>query len=437
MRREHVENTISARVEGPALRVPRMDKYIPFETYLLANEPVWVWNSDSRSIIWANAAAKALWRTSDSAALESVRLPVKSAAVKRLTDVARRANGSGQWIGPLSFPIPDGDVVFSCQLQKLELNDGQRGVIVRIHEPSAPNGVQKTAKVWARPPLAKPKREAKPTAPLREKRQPQKVSAPRPATARKPARVQAQPDKITQPAAKPTAKPRAFRAKAADLAYLAGLSHDLRNPLTAIIGFAEILKNADISALPKDKVAEYAADISRGAMFALDLANDVLDYARYGRISQPDAKPPICPATIAAECMRLVAPLVEQASLASTISLAQNLPLVKISERSFKQILLNIILNSVKFSAAGGRIGLRVALNKAGALTCTIDDTGGAANAALRVNDSVSVVGAGVGLGMAKRLLKDAGGKLHRRKRAGGGVSTKVIFPALSLAPLS
>ncbi|MBC8048659.1 MAG: HAMP domain-containing histidine kinase [Chitinophagales bacterium] len=418
-----------------------MDKYVPIETFLLSTEPVWVWNSDTRTMVWSNTAAKLVW---GAAALPT--LETKSAALKKLLSVARRASGSGQWSGRLEFSVDNRLKMFSCQLQKLELNGGHRGVVVRMYETvgdaklntshdRAPSGnAIAPAKTIRRKLNSKSKSAPDKVAASRKspERKTTAIVAPRRALAKG---VTRQTAKSSQSLTPPT-KPRAFRAKAADLAYLAGLSHDLRNPLTAIIGFAEMMKGSGAGALPPEKMAEYAADISRSALFALDMANELIGYAR-GEPKTSQQILPVKPQGVAAECMRLIAPLAEQASLSTAMTVPKNLPLVAIPERNLKQILLNLLLNSVKFTAPGGQVRLKIALNKAGALVIAISDTGGAdpSQAAIRAGETTAVQGAGLGIVMVKRLLKEASGKLHRQKRASGGMLFKVIFLAGALTP--
>jgi signal transduction histidine kinase len=88
-------------------------------------------------------------------------------------------------------------------------------------------------------------------------------------------------------------------------------------------------------------------------------------------------------------------------------------------------------LNSVKFTAAGGLVKVKAAVQPNG-LTISIDDSGGEHGDSLKLNGAGSVPGQGLGLAMSKRLLKEAGAKLSRRKRKNGGVAVKLIFPLSS-----
>jgi signal transduction histidine kinase len=397
MRREHVKNTTIARGEGAALGTRRMESYVPFETYLLSAEPVWVWDSDKRRIVWANAAARAALGVADNAALAKLPSPAKSQSLRRINTIARKADGSGQWNGSLNFSLPSGETSLPCQLQKLEMNGGARGVIVRLHEP---------ASIRIRP------------------------KAPRKRAA---AKSRATPKKIHIETIRPTieqkpVKRKAYRMNAAGLTYLAGLTHDLRNPLSAIVGFASILKTANAD-LPRDKIAEYAGDIAAAAAHALDLAQDALNFVHRGPTPARDGA--VDAAQTLDDCLRLVAPLMEQAGLTAMTSAPHSLPVLRMPERALKQVLLNILLNSVKFTAAGGLVKVKAAVQPNG-LTISIDDSGGEHGDSLKLNGAGSVPGQGLGLAMSKRLLKEAGAKLSRRKRKNGGVAVKLIFPLSS-----
>lgn len=394
-----------------------MGNLLPFETFLTATEPVWVWNADTKSIVWANASARALWGDEDLAKLQQRRFPRGAPGFKTLSKIALKPNGSGEWSGPLTLSVADGKKALRCQVQPLELAGGAHGVIVKslLEEDVPAENTHQPAKrqISADKPPAKKRSSKKPAA---------KASGANGSLA----------------AAKAQPRQKAFRAKAADLAYLAGLSHDLRNPLTAIIGFADLMKSSG-GRLTPETVANYADAISKSAAFALDLANDVMEYARSGRARPQAEAAPIAVAEIAAECLRLTAPLAERAGLEASLAVAPGLPALKIGERNLKQILLNVLLNSVKFSPPGSVIKLKAGLNKAGALVITIEDRGRqhadtAMRSVLQVGNDTAVPGAGLGLVMVKRLLKDVRGKMQRRKRSGGGTSTKLIFPEPCLA---
>lgn len=236
-------------------------------------------------------------------------------------------------------------------------------------------------------------------------------------------------------AAAPVRQRRAFRAKAADMAVLAGLSHDLRNPLTAVLGFAEIMKGAKAAGLTLEKVEDYAADISRSALFALDLANSLMHYARFGRFEEPPAATALNVSAVLQDCVRLLSPVAAFTDLTLTLRVEPNLPLLAMDERSFRQILFNLLLNSIKFSGAGSEVRIKAGSSKRGDLVVTIDDQGqGAQNGSsapksLQIGAAAEIPSAGIGLSVVKRLLKGAGARIARRRRKSGGTSVKLIFP--------
>ncbi len=418
---EHLENGSKKPPGKSPAAAPRAEGFLPVETFLIAAEPVWVWNCGERTVVWANGAAKRLWGDAGDG---KAKFSPSPAAVKRLTGIARRKAGGGQWMVTLPLPGASGDVLANCHVQKLELAGGAAGLLIKAQLDAPPPPV---------PPAPVRKRAPAQAAKAAVAVQPRRPAG-KSAAAKTKAPAGAGPAK-TKPAMEQTpppapAKKRKFRAKASDMAFLAGLSHDLRNPLGAILGFAELLRTAGERRLSIAKIEEYAADIGKSAELALDLANDLLNWSSHGQTGRPSAAASTDAAATLADCVRLAAPLVRQAGLTMELLTPEVLPPVPVTERGLKQILLNVMLNSVKFTAPGGSIRIKAARNKAGAVVISVEDSGGhdqSVPATLQAG-RVAIPGVGIGLTMVRALLKDAGAKLHRRKRPAGGTATKIIF---------
>lgn len=439
-----------AALEGGAAVIPHMDKVLSFETFLITAEPVWVWDSDNKAIVWANAAARQLLGAADNAALRARRFKAGEAGIKQLSAIARRKNGSGQWAGRLHFSFMNGTGAIACEVQRLQLAGGARGAIVRVVEGNKRSQAQGKT-------VAKPARASQGVAverPLPGKSKARSNSQPqtlRKSGTRRPVAGTASlaPVKMQKPitqkqqhaaASLAAGQRRAFRAKAADLDFLAGLSHDLRNPLTAVIGFAEILKTARQTPLSPAKVEEYAACISTSAVFALDLANSLMNYARFGRFEPVSEAAPLNVPELLAECVRLIAPIAAYTNLNLQLKTESGLPRLAMDERSLKQVLFNVLLNSIKYSAGGGVIKVRAYQNKAQQLVIAIEDNGNSAGdgppampRALQIGSAAEVPSAGLGLAMVKLLLRQNMARLHRRKRTPVGTATKLIFPPARL----
>ncbi len=426
-----------------------MDRFKPLETFLIASDPVWVWDSDSASIVWANAAARQIFGMAEGAPLRDRAFPRNDASLKRLTSLARARKGNGQWEGDLPLPGGEPTRTARCEVQRLQLTGGARGVIVRVlpvqpqgksrakaaEEPrsegsragkKSANGARRVSSAAQLVVSGNKKETQAETANGAKRRQPSPVPSP----------MAAGP---SAGAAAPVRQRRAFRAKAADMAVLAGLSHDLRNPLTAVLGFAEIMKGAKAAGLTLEKVEDYAADISRSALFALDLANSLMHYARFGRFEEPPAAAALNVSPVLQDCVRLLSPVAAFTDLTLTLRVEPDLPLLAMDERSFRQILFNLLLNSIKFSGAGSEVRIKAGSSKHGDLVVTIDDQGqGAQNGtsapkSLQIGAAAEIPSAGIGLSVVKRLLKGAGARIARRKRKTGGTSVKLIFPPSAL----
>jgi signal transduction histidine kinase len=425
-----------------------MDRFKPFETFLIASDPVWVWDSDSASIVWANAAARQMFGMAEGTSLRDRAFSGSDPSLKRLTSLARAKKGNGQWEGDL--PLPGGEPARTarCEVQRLQLTGGARGVIVRVL--SAQQQVKSRVMVAEEPRsegtrpgkksangASRVSRAAQPAVLSgAEKRAGASNGAKRRQALPVPPRISGQ---LGLAGEAPARQRRAFRAKAADMAVLAGLSHDLRNPLTAVLGFAEIMKGAKSAGLTLDKVEDYAADISKSALFALDLANSLMHYARFGRFEEPAAAAALNVCAVLQDCVRLLSPVAAFTNLTLNLRVEPDLPLLAMDERSFRQILFNLLLNSIKFGGAGSEVRIKAGTSKRGDLVVTIDDQGqGARNGtpapkSLQIGAAAEIPSAGIGLSVVKRLLKGAGARIARRKRKTGGTSVKLIFPASAL----
>jgi hypothetical protein len=422
---EHLENGSKKPPGKSPAAAPRAEGFLPVETFLIAAEPVWVWNSGERAVVWANGAAKRLWGDAGDG---KAKFSPSPAAVKRLTGIARRKAGGGQWTVTLPLPGASGDVLANCHVQKLELAGGATGLLIKAQldappPPVPPAPVKKRAPARAAKAVAAAEIAARPRRPAGKSAAADTKAPPKTGPSK------TKPDMEQTPPPAP-AKKRKFRAKASDMAFLAGLSHDLRNPLGAILGFAELLRTAGERKLSMAKIEEYAADIGKSAELALDLANDLLNWSSHGQAGRPSSAASTDVAATLADCVRLAAPLVRQAGLTMELLTPEVLPPVPVTERGLKQILLNVMLNSVKFTAPGGSVRIKAARNKAGAVVISVEDSGGrdqSVPATLQAG-RVAIPGAGIGLTMVRALLKEAGAKLHRRKRPAGGTATRLIF---------
>jgi signal transduction histidine kinase len=241
------------------------------------------------------------------------------------------------------------------------------------------------------------------------------------------------------------AKLRAERAEFADLAkteFLATMSHELRNPLNAILGFAELLQNQLFGPLGSPRYLGYAADIHESGKLLLQIISDIMDVAKVetGRIHlAPDW---VDAEHLMASVVRLIEPRASAAGLSFEVSLPEHpLPRLWADERLIKQALLNVLSNAVKFTPSGGSIRMTASVTPLEEkLEIKIADTGlGIPKAELtRVfepfhrGDGImnrKFEGTGLGLPLARSFVELHDGSLTLDSIQGTGTTVRISLP--------
>jgi signal transduction histidine kinase len=220
--------------------------------------------------------------------------------------------------------------------------------------------------------------------------------------------------------------------------FLANMSHELRTPLNAILGFADIL-SAEMAGPLSDEQREYVADIHASGLHLLALINDVLDVSRIeaGQLALERTEFDV------AEVVEAAATLVRQRALHKGVALhIETAPEVSTwvaDARRFKQVVLNLLNNAVKFTPEGGHIHVRTGANAAEGLWVEVQDSGigiaPADHAAVfeefrQVGDAAGrAEGSGLGLALAQRLVAQHGGRVTLTSALGAGASFRFNIP--------
>lgn len=231
----------------------------------------------------------------------------------------------------------------------------------------------------------------------------------------------------------------AAAASQAKSQFLAAMSHELRTPLNAIIGFSEILNREMFGPLGDVRYRDYARNIFDSGGHLLGLINDVLDFSKLeaGRFELQDDVVDI--AKIIAETVAMISQQAERNDLHLSLDLTPQLPRLHADSRRLRQILLNLISNSIKFTPDGGEIKVSAAVDD-GDLVLSVTDTGiGMAaedipTALMRFGQIDSKLsrkydGTGLGLPLSKRLVELHGGTLTIESVLGSGTKVTIRFP--------
>ncbi|MFV0373680.1 ATP-binding protein [Microbacterium sp.] len=220
---------------------------------------------------------------------------------------------------------------------------------------------------------------------------------------------------------------------------LAGMSHELRTPLNAVIGLAAILGRGIYGPLT-DKQAEYVAQIESGGRHLLGIIGDILDAAKSAsdaRIAPRLANIEVPALVVAA--LDAIGALASERALSVELDVPEGLPTVWVDERRTVQMLINLLGNAVKFTGAGGRIGIR-ADSDDDVVAVTVWDTGvGIAphqQAAIfepfvQVDSSLAKHhgGTGLGLTLTRRIARAQGGDVTVESTPGEGSRFTVTLP--------
>jgi signal transduction histidine kinase len=218
----------------------------------------------------------------------------------------------------------------------------------------------------------------------------------------------------------------------------AHLSHELRTPMNAVLGFSDMMRRQMFGAL-SPRYLDYAGHIHESGGHALALIDSILEVsqARTGRISLAETE--IEPAALIAECLHMIEPDAAAKRLGIETDIAENLPPLHADGPKLRQVLLNLLANAVKYTPDGGVVAV-AARRAEGGLDIEVRDTGiGIApgdiercqEPFIRLGDPLvsNVQGAGLGLPIAKHLVEAHGGRLAIESALGLGTKVTLHLP--------
>lgn len=225
-------------------------------------------------------------------------------------------------------------------------------------------------------------------------------------------------------------------------AFLANMSHELRTPLNAIIGFSEIISSQALGP-HNERYPEYAGDIHSSGTHLLQLINEILDVAKIeaGRMEIDPRPLDIHNAMEAVE--RIMAIKAREKNIAMAYVVAPDLGEVMADERAFRQILLNLISNAVKFTPGGGHIAVSARRDNEGLIISVADNGPGIPADKLqllfqpftRVDNRFDnhQDGTGLGLALVQGLARLHGGQAWIESEEGRGTTAFVYFPLVAV----
>jgi len=210
----------------------------------------------------------------------------------------------------------------------------------------------------------------------------------------------------------------AEKANLAKSEFLSSMSHELRSPLNAILGFAQLLES-DFPP-PKPSQQESIAQILKAGWHLLKLIDEILDLAKVESRKVPLSREPVSLTEIMRECQDMIEPQAQQRGIHMTF-LYSDLPCFVLADRTrVKQILLNLLSNAIKYNCPQGTVEVDYTQSKPGYMRVNIRDSGVGLNqdqltqlfqAFNRLGQETgNEEGTGIGLMVAKQLVELMGG---------------------------
>ncbi|MBB6260332.1 signal transduction histidine kinase [Paenochrobactrum gallinarii] len=223
---------------------------------------------------------------------------------------------------------------------------------------------------------------------------------------------------------------------------LASLSHELRNPLNAIIGFSDLLLHEMGCRFENEKQRDYAGLIQRSGLYSLDIVNTILDASKI-EAGTYQIKPQDFSIREAVHLsMNILAPQAEQRQVILCDRIHSSIGNMIADQRAVQQILINLMANAVKFTPMGGCVTLDgfkdSSHNKQMVFTISDNGVGIAEDDIERLGQPFTQVGAGafagsegvgLGLSLVKALVEKHEGQFEITSRLGKGTIVTIRLP--------
>lgn len=235
------------------------------------------------------------------------------------------------------------------------------------------------------------------------------------------------------------AKVEAEKANASKSQFLAVISHELRTPINAIVGFSEILNADQSKTLPIASQHEYLTTILESARHLQGLINDILDATRIERGSLQLADQEIDAAELVETAVRICRSHATKSSITLIAHVVDDVLIIGDLTR-MKQVVLNLITNAIKFSPADGIVNIDMMRGAQSSLLISIRDAG----IGIKPDDVERVFepfaqgdegltrqygGMGLGLAIARKIARLHGGEVTLNGAQGIGTEATITMP--------
>jgi CheY-like chemotaxis protein/nitrogen-specific signal transduction histidine kinase len=226
-----------------------------------------------------------------------------------------------------------------------------------------------------------------------------------------------------------SAKSVAEKANLAKSDFLSSMSHELRSPLNAILGFAQLMESDSQPPTPSQK--ESIAQILDAGWHLLNLINEILNLAviESGKVSLSGE--PVSLHEVMLECQAMMEPQAQQRGISMTFPQFDNPCFVTSDRTRLKQILINLLSNAIKYNTVRGTVVVDYTVSAPDRIRINIKDTGAGLGPEKLAQlfqpfnrlgqEAGGEEGTGIGLVVTKRLVELMGGAIGVDSTVGAG----------------
>jgi len=218
--------------------------------------------------------------------------------------------------------------------------------------------------------------------------------------------------------------------------FLANMSHELRTPLNSILGFSQLIELTTNDEKTKDNVQE----IINGGHNLLALINDVLDISKIESGTDDLSIESHYLNNILKKTLSLIQPIADKHAIQIINNVDSSADIkIYVDDTKFKQVLLNILSNAIKYNSEKGNVIIDCSLNVGKMLSLSVTDSGKGLTAEQQIKiflpfdrageENSKIEGTGLGLAISKSLIEKMGGKITVTSEIGNGSCFLVQVP--------